>query len=265
MAVEMGTETQRAFFDKIGFLKPLNTQLTELAAPLYPRHWMKINTMTIAFGHGMSVTPLHLVTGSAAVVNGGILYAPSLVKRTAASDPGHRIIQAKTSVMMRQLLRLNVVDGTGKKADVPGYEVGGKTGTAEKPARGGYRQKALISSFVGMFPMNDPKFVILVSLDEPKGIAETGGYATGGMVAAPSVKTLVENIASLYGILPGDLKEGLPPIEIASAPLPAQAPSQVVPANARHRVQDQRKALARPGPNQTAAAPATGVRRVAAE
>jgi len=267
MAVAMGTETQRAFFDKIGFLKPLTTQLTELAAPLYPRHWMTINTMTIAFGHGISVTPLHLATGAAAVVNGGMLYSPSLVKRNAASDPGRRIIQAKTSVMMRQLLRLNVVDGTGKKADVPGYEVGGKTGTAEKAAHGGYRQKALISSFAGMFPMNDPKFVIVVSLDEPKGIAETAGYATAGMNAAPTVKTLIENIVSLYGILPGDLKEGLPPIEIASTPLPAQmVPPQFVPANARHRGQEPRKALpAGPGPNQTAAAPAAGVRRVAAE
>jgi cell division protein FtsI (penicillin-binding protein 3) len=229
---------------------------------------MTINTMTIAFGHGISVTPLHLAIGSAAVVNGGLLYAPSLIKRTAGSDPGKRIIQPRTSVMMRQLLRLNVLEGTGKKADVPGYEVGGKTGTAEKPYRGGYRQKALISTFVGMFPMNDPKFVVVVSLDEPKGIAETGGYATAGMVAAPSVKTVIENIVSLYGILPGDLKEGLPPIEIASTPVPAQPqPPQFLPASARHRGgQDQRKALpARPGPNQTAAAPAVGTGRVAAE
>ena len=265
MAVAMGIDTQRAFFDKIGFLKPLTTQLTELGSPLYPRHWMTINAMTIAFGHGISVTPLHLAIGSAAVVNGGILYTPSLVKRTAASDPGKRVIQAKTSVMMRQLLRLNVQDGTGTKANVPGYEVGGKTGTAEKASRGGYRQKALISTFAGMFPMNDPKFVVIVSLDEPKGIAETGGYATAGMVAAPSVKTIIENIVSLYGILPGDLKEGLPPIEIASTPIPA--PQQFVPANARHRGgQDPRKAVpVRPGPNQTAAAPATGAGRLVAE
>ncbi|MFO1086334.1 MAG: penicillin-binding protein 2 [Reyranellaceae bacterium] len=268
MAVDMGTETQRAFFDKIGFLKPLRSQLTELAAPLYPRQWKTINTMTIAFGHGISVTPLHLANGSAAVVNGGVLYSPSLVKRTAASEPGRRIIQAKTSILMRQLLRLNVVEGTGKKADVPGYEVGGKTGTAEKPSRGGYRQKALISSFVGMFPMNDPKFVVLVSLDEPKGIAETGGYATAGMVAAPSVKVIVENIVSLYGILPSDPKEGLPPIAIASMPIPsAPPPPQFAPVSARHRgSQEQRKALpVRPGPNQTAAAPAAGTGRVVAE
>ena len=268
MAVEMGSDTQRAFFDKIGFLRPLNTQLTELAAPLYPRHWMKINTMTIAFGHGISVTPLHLATGAAAVVNGGTLYQPSLVKRTAASDPGRRVIQHKTSVMMRQLLRLNAVEGTGRNADLPGYESGGKTGTAEKPTRGGYRQKALISAFVGAFPMNDPKFVILVSLDEPKGTKETHGYATAGWVAAPSVKVITEGIVSLYGILPGDLKQGLPPIEIASTPVPApMPPPQFVPASARHRgAHEQRKALpVRPGPNQVAAAPQTGVRRVAAE
>ena len=268
MAVEMGSDTQRAFFDKIGFLKPLNSQLTEVASPLYPRNWMKINTMTIAFGHGISVTPLHLATGSAAVINGGTLYQPSLVKRTAASDPGRRVIQQKTSVMMRQLLRLNAVEGTGKNADVPGYEVGGKTGTAEKPSRGGYRQKALISSFVGAFPMNDPKFVILVSIDEPKGTKDTYGFATAGWVAAPSVKIIIEGMASLYGILPGDLKQGLPPIEIASTPVPAPVPPpQFVPASARHRgAQEQRKALpVRPGPNQAAAAPQTGVRRVAAE
>ena len=170
--------------------------------------------------------------------------------------------------MMRQLLRLNAVEGTGKNADVPGYEVGGKTGTAEKPSRGGYRQKALISSFVGAFPMNDPKFVILVSIDEPKGTKDTYGYATAGWVAAPSVKVIIEGMASLYGILPGDLKQGLPPIEIASTPVPAPVPPpQFVPASARHRgAQEQRKALpVRPGPNQAAAAPQTGVRRVAAE
>ncbi|MBM3646777.1 MAG: penicillin-binding protein 2 [Alphaproteobacteria bacterium] len=268
MAVEMGADTQRAFFDKIGFLKPLNTQLTEVAAPLYPRHWMKINTMTIAFGHGISVTPLHLATGTAAVVNGGILYSPSLVKRTADGASGRRVIQAKTSTMMRQLMRLNAVEGTGKNADVAGYEVGGKTGTAEKPGRGGYRQKALISSFVGAFPMNDPKFVILVSLDEPKGTAETHGYATAGWVAAPSVKVIVDGIVSLYGILPGDLKEGLPPLAIASTPVPAPLPPpQLVPASARHRgPQEPRRALpVRPGPNQAAVAPAKGVRSVAAE
>ncbi|HSI02124.1 MAG TPA: penicillin-binding protein 2 [Reyranella sp.] len=265
MAVEvMGPEGQRAFFDKIGFLKPLNTQLTELAAPLWPRHWVKINTMTIAYGHGISVTPLHLATGSAAMVNGGILYQPSFVKRTATSDPGRRVIQAKTSQLMRQLLRLNVVEGTGKNSDVKGYDVGGKTGTAEKPSRGGYRQKALISSFVGMFPMAEPKFLIVVSLDEPKGTAETGGYATGGMVSAPSVKAIIESISSLYGILPGDWS-GQAPLEIASMPIALPqipVPHPVMAVSTRGRVPERKALPARPS-GQAAAAP--GVRRVAVE
>jgi cell division protein FtsI (penicillin-binding protein 3) len=237
---------------------------------------MKINTMTIAFGHGISVTPLHLATGSAAMVNGGILYPPTLVKRTAKSDPGRRVIQVKTSTTMRQLLRLNVVQGTGKNSNVPGYEIGGKTGTAEKPGRGGYRQKALISSFVGMFPMNEPKFVVIVSLDEPKGIAETGGYATGGMVAAPSVKAIFESIISLYGILPGDWNGGLAPLEIASVPVQPVVPPQAVSVNPRHRTPEQRKALPAKPRAQTPVAPGAasistpsmsqaGVRRVASE
>jgi len=265
MAVEvMGPEGQKAFFEKIGFLKPLTTQLPELAAPLWPRHWVKINTMTIAYGHGISVTPLHLATGAAAMVNGGILYQPSFVKRTAASEPGRRVIQAKTSQMMRQLLRLNVIQGTGKNADVKNYDVGGKTGTAEKPSHGGYRQKALISSFVGMFPMSEPKFLIVVSLDEPKGIAETGGYATGGMVSAPSVKAIIENIVSLYGILPGDWSSQAP-LEIASTPFVVSQPAPpapVVAATVRGRVPERKALPARAG-GQAAAAP--GVRRVAAE
>ena len=219
--------------------------------------------MTIAYGHGISVTPLHLATGAAAMVNGGILYQPSFVKRTAASEPGRRVIQAKTSQMMRQLLRLNVIQGTGKNADVKNYEVGGKTGTAEKPSHGGYRQKALISSFVGMFPMNEPKFLIVVSLDEPKGIAETGGYATGGMVSAPSVKAIIENIVSLYGILPGDWSSQTP-LEIASTPIavPQSAAAGFLAATVRGRAPERKALPARAG-GQAAAAP--GVRRVAVE
>jgi len=268
MAVEVGTESQRAFFDKLGFLKTLNTQLTELGRPLYPSHWAKINTMTIAFGHGMSVTPLHLTTGVAAIVNGGILYPPSFVKRTSSSDPGRRVIQAKTSLLMRQLMRLNVIQGTGKKAEIAGYEVGGKTGTAEKVGHGVYAKKALFSSFVGVFPMSDPKFLVLVSLDEPKGLPETGGYATGGMVSAPSVKAIISNMVSLYGILPGDWTSNPGSLQISSAPAPTAATpvAQFVPTAARNRA-DQHKALparsgGQPG-GQTAAAP--GVRRVATE
>jgi cell division protein FtsI (penicillin-binding protein 3) len=260
----MGPEAQRAFFDKIGFLKPLKTELTELGSPLWPRHWVKINAMTIAFGHGLSVTPLHLAIGASAIVNGGMLYSPTFVKRTPGSDPGRRIIQAKTSQQMRQLLRLNVIQGTGKNAETKGYEVGGKTGTAEKVGGGGYRKKALFSTFVGAFPMSEPKFLIVFSLDEPKGIAETGGYATAGMVAAPSVKTIVERIVALYGILPGDWNGNPASLEIASTPVAANppAPAQVTSVSAHGRVQERRALPARAGAQNTAAA---GVRRVAVE
>jgi cell division protein FtsI (penicillin-binding protein 3) len=189
------------------------------------------------------------------MVNGGVLYQPSFIKRTT-TEGGKRVIQPKTSQWMRQLLRLNVIQGTGKNAEVKNYEVGGKTGTAEKPSRGGYRQKALISSFVGMFPMSEPKFLIVVSLDEPKGTAETGGYATGGMVSAPSVKAIIENIIALYGILPGDWSQT--PLEIASTPI-ASAPlpqAPMVTAASRGRGPE-RKALS--------AQPVSGVRHVAAE
>ena len=153
---------------------------------------------------------------------------------------------------MRQLLRLNVVEGTGKNADVAGYEVGGKTGTAEKPGRGGYRQKALISSFVGVFPMNDPKFVDHGLARRAQGPARDRRLRHGGWVAAPSVKNIIEAIVSLYGILPGDLKEGLPPLEIASTPVPraGRCRRSSCRPSVRRRRAEQRKALpvaARPG------------------
>ena len=258
----IGPEGQKAFFDKIGFLKPLNTQLPELAAPLWPRHWVRINAMTIAFGHGLSVTPLHLATGASAMINGGVLYTPSFVKRTGPPE-GKRVIKKETSLQMRQLMRLNVIQGTGKNAEVKGYEVGGKTGTAEKPARGGYRQKALISSFVGSFPMSEPRFMILVSLDEPKGTADTGGYATGGMVSAPSVKNIVESIVALYGILPGEWNGNPASLEIASTPVVTAPMPHFAPASARGRQNEPRKALPVRVSGQQAAAP--GARRNAAE
>jgi len=265
MAVEVGTDAQRAFFDRMGFLKPLTTEIPELGTPLWPRHWAKINTMTIAFGHGMSVSPLHLTTGVAAIINGGMLHSPTFVKRAGAPpDPGRRIIQPKTSELMRYLMRLNVIQGTGKKAEVKGYEVGGKTGTAEKVGRGGgYAKKALFSSFVGVFPMSDPKFLVLVSLDEPKGLPETGGYATGGMVSAPSVKVIIDDIIALYGILPGDWSKKTP-LEISSVPMAvAPAASAPVMAVSAHGGRPERKAL--PAARSGGQAAVAGVRRLAVE
>ena len=194
-----------------------------------------------------------------------MLHSPTFVKRAGAPpDPGRRIIQPKTSELMRYLMRLNVIQGTGKKAEVKGYEVGGKTGTAEKVGRGGgYAKKALFSSFVGVFPMSDPKFLVLVSLDEPKGLPETGGYATGGMVSAPSVKVIIDDIIALYGILPGDWSKKTP-LEISSVPMAvAPAASAPVMAVSAHGGRPERKAL--PAARSGGQAAVAGVRRLAVE
>ena len=162
--------------------------------------------MTIAFGHGISVTPLHLVTGVAAMVNGGMLYQPTLLKRDGRrATAGTRVISGQDLADDAPADAAGDRRAPARTPTSPGYVVGGKTGTAEKPARGGYRQKALIGSFVGAFPMNEPQATsIVVSLDEPKGNAETGGYATGGWVAGAGGQAIIERIVPLYGILPGD-------------------------------------------------------------
>ena len=205
MALDAGTPAQRAFLDRLGMLKPMKIELPEVGHPHVPMPWRPINTMTIAFGHGISVSPLHLVVGTIAVVNGGVLIEPTLLRREPGEPlPETRVLSTKTSESMRKLFRLVVEQGTGKMADVPGYVVGGKTGTAEKAGRGGYREKALISSFVAAFPMNDPQYVVLVMLDEPKGTKSTHGYATAGWTAAPAAGRIIARIGALLGMMPQD-------------------------------------------------------------
>ncbi|MDD3446547.1 MAG: penicillin-binding transpeptidase domain-containing protein, partial [Zavarzinia sp.] len=150
------------------------------------------------------VTPLHLVTGVSALINGGIYFPPTLLRAEADRPPtGERVISSKTSAAMRKLMRLVVTMGTGKKAEVPGYWIGGKTGTAEKVGvHGGYARKALLSSFISGFPMTEPRYVVLVMIDEPKGTKETYGFASGGWTAAPTVGRIVERIAPMLGVLP---------------------------------------------------------------
>jgi cell division protein FtsI (penicillin-binding protein 3) len=215
MALDAGTQTQQAFMAKLGLLRRASIELPELGMPLVPNPWREINTMTIAFGHGLSVTPLHLATGVSAMVNGGVLMPATLVKADAAkSAAGTRVISARTSEEIRRLLRLVVMQGTGKKAEAQGYLVGGKTGTAEKVgAAGGYARKALLSSFVGAFPMTDPRYVVLVMIDEPQGNKETYGYATGGWVAAPAISRIVTRIGPMLGVPPVD--ENSPTIQEA--------------------------------------------------
>jgi cell division protein FtsI (penicillin-binding protein 3) len=205
IAVDVGAERQRAFLAKLGLLTPPpHFELREVAMPLVPNPWHEVNTMTVAFGHGISISPLQLVTGAAAVVNGGILHRATLLKNGNAGDPGVRVLSDETSVEMRKLLRLVVEHGTGKLANAEGYLVGGKTGTAEKVSAAHYERHALLSSFVGVFPINDPRYVVLVSVDEPHGNKESFGYATGGWIAAPAVKDTIERMASIVGIPPVD-------------------------------------------------------------
>lgn len=204
MALDMGTETQRAYLGRLGLLRAASVELPEVGAPLVPSPWREINTMTISYGHGLAVTPLQMVTGVAALVNGGIYRPATLVLRDSVGDlPGQRVLKPETSRAMRQLMRMVVTEGTGGKADVVGYNVGGKTGTAEKLGAGGsYRRKSLLSSFIATFPADEPRYVVLAMIDEPQGTKETFGYATGGWTAAPAVGRTIAQIGPMLGVAP---------------------------------------------------------------
>ena len=204
-ALVVGTETQQKFLASLGLTHKSPIELPEVGEPMAPRPWTKVNTMTIAFGHGMSVSPIQLATGVAAIINGGVLHKPTLIKAAEGTEPaGSRVITPETSDLMRRLMRLQVVEGTGKNANVTGYLVGGKTGTAEKVVHGSYGKKALLSSFVGVFPMTDPKYLVLAMVDEPKPNAHSYGFATGGWVSAPAVGRVISQIGPLLNMDPMD-------------------------------------------------------------
>ena len=202
MAQEMGAEYLKGFYKDIGLLNKPNLEISEIGQPMAPSTWGDIHTMTASYGHGIAVSPLQLVKASAPMVNGGYVVEPTLIKGSKKKTYKQSVIGAETSHRLRELLRLNVSNGTGSKADVKGYLVGGKTGTAEKPGKGGYDRKKLISSFLSFFPMDEPKYAVFVMIDEPKGIKETYGYATGGWVGAPTVARVIASMASVLGMEP---------------------------------------------------------------
>ena len=205
IALEAGAERQRSFLAKLGLLKPVPIEFDEVAKPQFPSKWREVNVITIAYGHGIAVTPLHAITAVSAMVNGGILRPPSLRKLAPGEVPaGTRVISQKTSEQMRKLMRLVVQFGTAKLAAAPGYVVGGKTGTAEKNIGGHYYEKKLLSDFVGAFPMNDPKYAILMLVDEPHGTKASHGYATAGWTVVPATSRLVQRIAPILGVQPVD-------------------------------------------------------------
>ena len=203
MAMTVGTARQRKYLKLFGLTRAAGIELPEVGTPLTPDRWRDINTMTIAYGHGIAISPVQLTSGVAALVNGGTFVPSTLLKRRpGVPASGRRVLSAETSEQIRGLMRLVVQTGTGRKAAVRGYAVGGKTGTADKLSGRGYRKNAIISSFVGAFPIDDPRYVVLVLIDEPKGNERTFNYATGGWVAAPAVGRIVNRMATLIGMAP---------------------------------------------------------------
>lgn len=203
MADEIGVDQQRAFLKRLGFLDPVESELKERGRTLIPNPWGRAALLTVGYGHGLAVTPLHLASGYAALVNGGVWRPATLLKRAPGQVPaGRRVFSEEASAQMRSLMRLVVMDGTGRQADAPGYRIGGKTGTAEKARNGGYARHALVSTFAGAFPMDDPRYVVVAMLDEPKGTKDTYGFATAGWNAAPLVSKTVSRIGPILGVAP---------------------------------------------------------------
>ena len=208
MALDFGGETQQAYLSQLGMLDSLPIVLAESGSPMTPHPWRPINTMTVGFGHGIAISALHLAAGVAATINGGLYNSPTFVlstqNRSEASPRGRRVFSEETSLKMRKLMRLVVEKGTGRKGAAAGYLVGGKTGTAETFSAGSYRSDKLLSSFVGVFPINDPQYLVLVMLDSPKGTKKTHGFASGGWTAAPVVSRVIQRMAPFVAITPID-------------------------------------------------------------
>lgn len=208
IADEMGAASMQQLFRNLQFDERAPIELKERAKSLWPYNWGRITTMTVSYGHGIAVTPLHLASAYAALVNGGIWRPATLRKLHANEVPeGHRVFSAATSARMRQLLRMIVAAGTGRSADAKGFRVGGKTGSAEKPEEGRYNKSSLVTTFASAFPMDNPRYVVLTMMDEPKGNAQTFGLRTAAWTAAPVVKRVIERTGPMLGVLPDERRD----------------------------------------------------------
>lgn len=206
MALDFGSRIQREYFQKLGLLKTPKLELPEIAAPMLPQQWSEVTTMTLSYGYGIAISPIMLVEAVRAVIKGYRKYPATVLKRVddaaLIAPEEHRIVSDKTAAAIRELMRLVVTEGTAKKADLPGYEVIGKTGTAHKnQGKRGYNTDR-ITSFVGAFPKDNPQYIVAVFLDSPKPTKETYGYATGGWNAAPTAGKIIARLASLMGVQP---------------------------------------------------------------
>ena len=209
IADQVGAVRQKEFLRKMGFLDKVQVELKERGRTLTPKEWTRMDTMTVGYGHSIAVTPLHLATGYATLFNGGI-YRPATILKVDATHKvaaGRRVFSEDTSYKMRALLRLVVTKGTGRKADSPGYRVGGKTGTAQKIIGGRYSNSINITSFAGVFPMDEPRYAMVMMLDEPRATATTFGFTTAGWNAAPAFSRAVGRIAPMLGVRPDKKRE----------------------------------------------------------
>ncbi|TMJ96142.1 MAG: penicillin-binding protein 2 [Alphaproteobacteria bacterium] len=204
MALSLGIEHHKWFLRKMGQLERLRTELPESAEPLVPKGWAELNTVTIAFGHGLSVAPLQAVAGISALMNGGRLIPPTFLKRSEAEARAlaRQVVKPETSEKMRYLMRLNVEKGTATKADVKGYYVGGKTGTSDKVIGGRYSKTKVLTSFTAVLPADQPRYLLLIMLDEPQATPDTHGFTTSGWNAVPVGGAVIARIAPLLGLEP---------------------------------------------------------------
>ncbi len=206
IAKKIGVNRQKTMLKRFGLLDRIESDFPALSKPIYPKTWREINLYTIAYGHGIAITPLHIANAVSAIVNGGIMHHPSFIKIDSKNLVGERIIGPRISKIMRKMLRNVVVNGTGKNADIEGYEVGGKTGTAERAEFGKYNEKKIMASFVGVFPMSKPQYLVFVSFDRPNHI-----FNSGGMVAAPVVGNIIKGINPILGIKPLNVQKKINP------------------------------------------------------
>jgi len=209
IADELGPERMQTMFRRLGFDAKPQIELREKGRPLWPGFWARTTTMTTAYGHGIAITPLQLASAYAALVNGGT-WRPATLLRVGADNPapaGRRVISEATSYRMRQMLRLIVLKGTGRKGEAPGYRVAGKTGTGEVPSGGGYDRSRNMATFVAAFPIDKPRYVVLSMLDSPLGTKETGGWKTAAWNAAPVVGRVVSRVGAMLGVIPDDRRD----------------------------------------------------------
>ena len=252
IAQSVGADRQRAWLDRMGMFNRIGVELPEEGRPIVQKaeNWKEIATMTVGFGHGIAVSPLHVVRGTAALANGGQVLRPTILapEPDAAPREGTQVMQRATSDTLRKLMRLVVTEGYGKPADVPGYFVGGKTGTAEKNSGHGYKKHSNISAFMSVFPMNAPRYAVYFMLDEPKGNASTGGYSTAGAVSAPGAGRVIARIAPMLGLMPDTANEAAIQASLNMPLRPSRAAERPAERSIARDAPASQPAKARPGP-----------------